>query len=316
MAEGSKRVVLAALAGNVAIAVLKLGAWGFTRSSAMLTEGIHSLVDSGDQILLLVGQARASKPADASHPLGYGMETYFWSFMVALQVFLLGGAVSIYEGVLKLGHPATIERPWINFLVLGVSALFEGASFMAAYREFRRVVRRRPVRLLRFLQLSKDPNVFATLLEDGAAMTGLAIAAVGVTFSALLGWRWADGAASILIGLLLVGVALFLGNEIRSLIAGEAAADPVTDQVREVIKADQRVVALDEVLSLHLGPDAIMFVASVRFRDDLSSRDLQEAARELTAAIRKTDVRIQRVFLQPADVGLAAEPLSAPAPSR
>ena len=299
MAEGSARVVLVALAGNLAIAVMKLAAWVFTRSTAMLTEGIHSLVDSGDQILLLVGQKRGAKPPDASHPLGYGMEIYFWSFIVALQVFLVGGAVSIYEGVAKLLHPGGIERPWISLAVLAVSALFEGASFMTAYREFRRVVGRRRVRIWRFLQLSKDPNVFATLLEDGAAMTGLGIAALGVTLSALLGWLWADGLASILIGLLLVGVALFLGNEIRSLIAGEAAADPVTDQVREVIKADRRVVALDEVLSLHLGPDKIMFVASVRFREDLSSRDLQQAARDLTAAIRQTDPRIERVFLQP-----------------
>ena len=299
MAEGSARVVLVALAGNLAIAGMKLAAWVFTRSTAMLTEGIHSLVDSGDQILLLVGQKRGAKPPDASHPLGYGMETYFWSFIVALQVFLVGGAVSVYEGVAKLLHPGGIERPWISLAVLAVSALFEGASFMTAYREFKRTVGRRRIRLLRFLQLSKDPNVFATLLEDGAAITGLGIAALGIILSALLGWLWADGLASILIGLLLVGVALFLGNEIRSLIAGEAAADPVTDQVREVIKADRRVVALDEVLSLHLGPDKIMFVASVRFREDLSSRDLQQAARDLTAAIRETDPRIERVFLQP-----------------
>ncbi len=299
MAEGSARVVLVALAGNLAIAGMKLAAWVFTRSTAMLTEGIHSLVDSGDQILLLVGQKRGAKPPDASHPLGYGMETYFWSFIVALQVFLVGGAVSIYEGVAKLLHPGDIERPWISLAVLAVSALFEGASFMTAYREFQRTVGRRPIRIWRFLQLSKDPNVFATLLEDGAAITGLGIAAVGVLLSVLLRWLWADGLASILIGLLLVGVALFLGNEIRSLIAGEAAADPVTDQVREVIKGDRRVVALDEVLSLHLGPDKIMFVASVRFREDLSSKDLQQAARELTAAIRETDPRIERVFLQP-----------------
>ena len=302
MAEGSTRVVLTALAGNVAIAVMKLVAWAFTRSSAMLTEAIHSLVDSGDQILLLIGQKRGAKPPDASHPLGYGMETYFWSFIVALQVFSLGGAVSIYEGIAKLRHPTPIEKPWISFLVLGLSALFEGASFMAAYREYKRMIHGRRVRLFRFLQLSKDPNVFATLLEDGAAMTGLVIAAVGVSLSALLGWRWADGAASILIGLLLVGVALFLVNETRSLIAGEAAAEPVIAQVRAVIDADDRVMDLDEVLSLHLGPQAILFVASVRFRDDLSGEEIQRAARELTAAILTADPRITRAFLKPADV--------------
>ncbi len=302
MAEGSTRVVFAALAGNLAIAVMKLVAWAFTRSTAMLTEGIHSLVDSGDQILLLIGEKRGSKPPDASHPLGYGMETYFWSFMVALQVFLLGGAVSIYEGLQKVRHPEPIDRPWISFLVLGLSALFEGASFMAAYREYKRMVGRRPVRILRFLQLSKDPNVFATLLEDGAAMTGLFMAATGVTLSVLLGWRWADGLASILIGLLLVGVAVFLPNEIRSLIAGEAAADPVVAQVRAIIDADERVVDLDEILSLHLGPQSILFMATVMFRNDLSGVDIQRAARELTAAIQTADSRISRVFLKPADI--------------
>jgi cation diffusion facilitator family transporter len=301
MAENSTRVVLAALAGNLAIAVMKLVAWAFTRSSAMLTEAIHSLVDSGDQILLLVGEKRGSKPPDASHPLGYGMETYFWSFIVAFQVFLLGGAVSIYEGLHKLHHPAPIERPWLSFLVLGGSMVFEAASSVAAYREYQRMVRRRPVRLWRFLQLSKDPSVFATLLENGAALLGLAIAAAGVALSVLFGWTWTDGVASILIGLLLVCVALFLANEIRSLIAGEAAAEPVVAQVRAVIDADDRVVGLDEVLSLHLGPQAILFVASVKFRDTLSGREIQQAARELTAAIQRADPRITRAFLKPAD---------------
>ncbi len=250
-------------------------------------------------MLLLIGQKRGARPPDASHPLGYGMETYFWSFIVALMVFLLGGSVSIYEGVAKLSHPAVIQRPWINFLVLGGSAVSELASFMTAYREFRRIVRHRPVRLWRFLQLSKDPSVFAVLLEDGAAVAGLAIAAVGVGLSAWAGWSWADGAASILIGLLLVAVALFLANETRSLIAGEAAAEPVIRQVRAVIDADDRVVDLDEVLSLHLGPQSILFAASVRFRDDLSGLEVQRAARELTAAIQDADPRITRAFLKP-----------------
>ncbi len=300
MAEGSKRVVLAALVGNLAIAMIKLVAWAFTRSSAMLTEGVHSLVDSGDQVLLLIGQARGAKPPDESHPLGYGMETYFWSFIVALMVFLLGGAVSIVEGVLKLIHPEPMTRPWINYVVLGASAVFEGASFMTAYREYRRVVRGRDVRLFRFLQLSKDPNVFATLLEDGAAMLGLAIAAIGVSLSGL-GVPWGDGAASILIGLLLVVVAGFLANETRSLIAGEAAADPVVQQVRKEICADPRVTSLDEVLSLHLGPNTILIAATVMFRSDLSGDEIQAAARELTRNIARADERISRVFLKPSE---------------
>ncbi|MEI9965836.1 MAG: cation transporter [Caulobacteraceae bacterium] len=156
MADGSTRVVLAALAGNLAIAVVKFAAFLFTRSSAMLTESIHSLVDTGDQLLLLTGQARGSRPPDATHPLGYGMETYFWSFIVALMVFLLGGAASIWQGVAKIAHPVAMSRPWINYVVLAISAVFEAGSFMAAYREYRRVVRGRDIRLFRYLRLSKD----------------------------------------------------------------------------------------------------------------------------------------------------------------
>ncbi len=301
MAEGSTRVVLAALAGNLGIAVVKLLAFALTRSSAMLTEAIHSLVDSGDQVLLLIGQKRAAKPPDPSHPLGYGMETYFWSFIVALMVFLLGGAVAVHQGVVKLSHPSQIERPWVSYLVLGVSAAFEGASFMTAYREYRRVVRGRDVRLWRFLRLSKDPNVFSTLMEDGAAVTGLAVAALGVTGSAYLGAPGADGAASILIGLLLVGVALFLANESRSLIAGESAVEPIVTAVRQILERDPRVIAVEDVLSLHLGPRAILFAAALRFRSDLSGDEVQRAALELTRAVKRTDDRIVQVFLRPTD---------------
>src|SRR5262249_12961400 len=156
------------------------------------------------------------------HPFGYGMEVYFWAFVVALMIFLVGGAVSIWQGWARLSHHEPIERPWISLAVLAVSALFEGSSFSVAYRAFRRTVHGRRVRLYRFLKASKDPSLFATLMEDGAAVTGLAVAALGVIAAAWLGLWWADGAASIVIGLLLTGIAIFLANETRSLIAGEA----------------------------------------------------------------------------------------------
>lgn len=299
MADGSTKVVLTALAGNLAIAVVKFVAYGFTRSSAMLTEAIHSLVDTSDQVFLLIGQKRGAQPPDETHPLGYGMETYFWSFIVALQVFLLGGAVGIWQGVRHILHPHPIDRPWISLVVLGLSALFEGASFMSAYREYRKVVRGRDVRLWRFLRISKDPGVIATLLEDGAAMAGLAIAAVGVAGSAWLHLLWMDGAASTLIGVLLLGVAVFLANETRSLIAGEAAVGPIVDAVRAVILEDPRVSELGEVLSLHLGPRAIMFAAAVHFRAGLTGDEIQRAAFELTQSIRTADARISLVFLRP-----------------
>lgn len=299
MAEGSTRVVLVALAGNLSIAAVKLAAFAFTRSNAMLTEAVHSFIDSGDQVLLLIGQSRGARPADAGHPLGYGMETYFWSFIVALMVFLMGGAVSIVRGVHAIAHPDALDRPWVNYIVLGASAVFEGASFMTAYRAYRRTVRGRATTLWRFLRLSKDPGVFSTLLEDGAAVTGLAIAALGVTGAGYLGLRWADGAASILIGLLLVAVALFLGNEMRSLIAGEAAVEPIVASVRGLITADPRVQALGDLATLHLGPQAILVAASVRFNDGLSGEDVRRAALDLSEAVKGADPRIVRVLFSP-----------------
>ena len=299
MTDGSTRVVLAALAGNLAIAATKFSAFAFTGSSAMLTEAIHSVVDTGDQLLLLVGQHRAAAPADQTHPFGYGMELYFWSFIVALMVFVAGGMAAIWQGWLRIVHPDPIARPWINFLVLAVSALFEAGSFAAAYREYRRIVRGRNVNLLQFLKLSKDPGVFGVLLEDGAAMIGLVIAALGIAGTAILDLPWADGLASVLIGVLLVGVALFLANETRSLIAGEAAAPPIVDAVRAVLSGDRRVARIADLRSLHLGPRTILVAATLEFRPSLSADETNRAANELIQSVKAADQRIGPVFVRP-----------------
>ncbi|HEY3695631.1 cation diffusion facilitator family transporter [Phenylobacterium sp.] len=299
MAADSTRVVLTALAGNLAIAAAKFTAFAFTRSTAMLTEAIHSLVDSGNQALLLVGQKRASRPSDESHPFGYGMEVYFWAFVVALMIFLVGGALSIWQGVERLRAPAPIERPWLSLGVIAVSAVFEASSFAVAYRAFRKVVRGRDVRLWRFLKISKDPSLFATLMEDGAAVTGLAIAGVGVMAASWGRMAWADGAASILIGLLLTAIAIFLANETRSLIAGEAAAPDVVARAKAAAAEDPRVEAVVEVASLHLGPQAILVAVTVDFRDGLSGDELHDAAEALTERLLKIDPRVCRVFLRP-----------------
>jgi cation diffusion facilitator family transporter len=291
-------VVLTALAGNLAIALIKFAAFFFTRSTAMLTEAIHSVVDTGDQLLLLVGQKRGARPPDASHPFGYGMETYFWSFIVALMIFVVGGALSIWEGAEKLLHPADMGRPWVNLVVLAASAVFEGASFSVAYREFRKMVQGRDVRIWRFVQLSKDPNLFATLLEDGAALVGLGLAALGVLGAGYLHLPWADGAASVGIGLLLVAVAGVMANETRSLIAGEAAAPLIVDAARMALE-DPRVSSIVEVASLHLGPRSILVAVTLRFRSGLSGDEVQQAADELVRRVRAADPRIGGVFLRP-----------------
>jgi cation diffusion facilitator family transporter len=293
--SGSHKVVLAALAGNLAIAATKFVAAFLTGSSAMLTEAIHSSVDTGNQGLLLLGLARANRPPSQTHPFGYGMELYFWSFVVALMIFALGGAVSVYQGVHKIIAPEPIERAWINFVVIALSALFEGGSFLIAWREFKTV--RGDTPFFRALKSSKDPAIFAVLLEDGAALLGLALAGAGVAGS-VLGVAWADGAASVAIGVLLVVIAAFLANETRSLLTGEAAAPRVVEAVRKALAADPRVENVTEVLSMHLGPREILLGVTLDFHDELTAGQIEDAADAFAALIRGVDPRITRVFVR------------------
>jgi cation diffusion facilitator family transporter len=288
-------VVFAALAGNLAIAATKFIAAFLTGSSAMLTEAIHSSVDTGNQGLLLLGLARAKRPPSQTHPFGYGMELYFWSFVVALMIFALGGAVSVYQGVHKIVAPEPIERAWINFVVIGLSAVFEGGSFLIAWREFKTV--RGDTPFFRALKSSKDPAVFAVLLEDGAALLGLALAGAGVAGS-VLGVTWADGAASVAIGVLLVVIAAFLANETRSLLTGEAAAPRVVENVRKALAADPRVESVAEVLSMHLGPREILLGVTLDFHDELTAGQIEDAADAFAALIQGVDRRITRVFVR------------------
>jgi cation diffusion facilitator family transporter len=288
-------VVLAAGGANLAIAAAKFCAWGYTGSSAMLTEAIHSLVDTGDQALLLLGENRGAKAPDASHPFGYGLEVYFWSFVVALMIFALGGAVSIYEGLHKLQHPSPIERPWVNFLVLGVSLLFEGASLLVAFRAFNRT--RKPGHgVLSSVRRSKDPTVFTVVLEDSAALAGLSIALLGVAGASLLNLPWADGAASIAIGLLLISVATLLAYETRSLLTGEAASDDLVRHIRQTLERHAAVTEVTEVLTLQLGPKHILVVVCLHLEP---AGEVNVAATQVIDAVKFCDARIGRVFLSP-----------------
>jgi cation diffusion facilitator family transporter len=296
MASESKTAVIAAFAGNLAIAVAKFIAFGFTGSAAMLTEAVHSLVDTGNQLLLMHGMRRASRPPDENHPFGHGMELYFWTFVVALLMFSVGGAASIWEGVERIRDPEVISKPWINWLVLGVSGLFEGASFAVALRQQRK--RFPHARLIPFLKHSKDPGLFAVLFEDSAALVGIAIAGLGVTASAM-GLREADGMASVAIGVLLIVVAILMANETRSLLTGEAAAPTVIEAVREAIEADPRVVCVVEILSMHLGPEEIMLGVTIDFHDELKGHEVETASQDLSDAVHKVEPRATRLFLRP-----------------
>lgn len=310
--NSSAIVVYAALAGNLAIAVTKFAAFLLTGASAMLTEAIHSAVDTGNQGLLLLGMRRAARPPSETHPFGYGMELYFWAFVVALLIFALGGAFSIYEGWQKILRPEPIDRAWINFLVIGLAALFEGGSFLVAWKEFK--LTRGETPFLVALRRSKDPSIFAVLLEDGAALVGLLIAGAGVAGSAVLGAPWADGAASIAIGLLLVGVAIFLANETRSLLTGEAASPRIVEAVKQALSADPRIETVAEVLSMHLGPREILLGVTLDFYDELTAGEIEDAADDFASAIRSVDPRITRVFVRSGRARRAyARPFASPA---
>jgi cation diffusion facilitator family transporter len=297
MAHGeSRKVILAALVGNTLIAATKFAAAAVTGSSAMLSEGIHSLVDTGNQVLLLVGLARSRRAADTEHPFGYGKALYFWSFVVAIMIFAVGGGVSVYEGIRHLMHPQPMHNPALNYAVLGASLVFEGAAWLFAFKAFRRAKGR--LGLLAAVRRSKDPATFVVLFEDTAAMLGIVVAFVGVALTQATGWAWPDGAASIVIGLILTLTAWLLAVETRSLLIGEGADPEVVAELRSLAAHRPGVCGVNEVLTLHMGPEYLLVNLSLDFADDLDAAGVEEAVRTLTAAIKARNPTVQKVFIE------------------
>ena len=301
MADGSSKVVYAALAGNILVAATKFVAAAVSGSSAMFTEAIHSSTDCTNQVLLLIGVRRGKKAPDPSHPFGYGMEIYFWTFVVAMLVLLAGGAYSIYQGVAQLGAPRPIQSPAFNLIVLAVSALFEGGSFLVGYREYKKVARRHripgvTVGLVRFISWSKDPSLFETLLEDSAALAGIAIAAVGTVANVWLGYLPADGLASLAIGTILIvnGIAILVATQ--SLVAGEAAAPTVLHDLRAGLHGQPWSDRILVVSTLHLGPNCILVAVGLRESGgELTDRTL---GREIEQRLKAIDSRILEVLFR------------------
>ncbi len=269
MAGGSRKVVIAALAGNALIAVTKFGAAAATGSSAMFAEAVHSVVDTGNQALLLVGLKRAARPADAAHPFGYGKEIYFWAFVVAILLFALGAGVSIYEGVAKLRAPHPMEKAGWNYAVLGAAFVFEAAAWTVAMRQFNAV--RGKVPILRAVHQSKDPALFTVLFEDSAAMLGLVAAFVGVFCADRLGVVWADGAATVVIGVVLGLAAIGLAIETKGLLIGEAADEGLVADIMGMAGQAAFVDGVNEVRTMHFGPEDVLVNLSVDARDSLSA---------------------------------------------
>lgn len=302
MADRSTKVVYAALAGNVLVALSKFVAAALSGSSAMLTEGIHSSADTLNQVLLLIGTRRSRARPDASHAFGYGMEIYFWAFVVAVLVLFVGAAASFYEGVAELRDVRPISAPGVSLAVLALSMLFEGASFSVGYREYKRIVRGRKVDgqhvgLWRFIGISKDPNLYESLLEDMTALIGIAIAATGVVASAYFGVLWADGAASVAIGVLLMADAAVIASATRSLIAGEAAAPPILAQI-EALRTEGTSLHIPEVRTLQLGPRTILVAVTISVTPGQSVPTVGREMDEFSERLKALDRRISDVLFR------------------
>jgi cation diffusion facilitator family transporter len=292
----NKKVIYAALAGNSAIAVTKIAAAMYTGSSAMLSESIHSVVDTGNQTLLLYGIRRAGRPADERHPFGYGRELYFWAFVVAILIFAVGSGVSIYEGVHRVQHPTPITNVFVNYAVLGFAMLFEGGAWWVAYRAFDSTRGKRS--LLAAVRASKDPSIFTVLLEDTAAMLGLLVAFLGIFLGQWLDIPELDGLASIVIGCILAGAAILLAQETKGLLIGEGADPEIVQEISRVLSAHSAIDRVNEILSMHQGPDDILVNVSVEFRDGLA---IGEVERHTAAIEREIKARIpgaRRVFIE------------------
>jgi len=297
MAESNK-AILAALAGNAAIAVTKFAAAAITGSASMASEAVHSSVDSINELLLLYGKRRARRPPDKLHPFGYGRELYFWTFVVAIMVFAMGALVSIYQGVSHILKPEHLQKPLVNYVVLAFSLLFEGLSWRVGFRQFHASLHPGQ-NAWRAFWTSKDLSLLAVLIEDTAAIIGLFIAAIGLALSQWLEMPQLDGVASLLIGLLLAFAAYTLGSRSRDLLVGEAADPQLVDALLAAASEDPAIVHANGVLTTYLGPEQMSVALSAEFRDDLTTPDIEQAIVRIEEKLRKRYPEVLIIFVKP-----------------
>lgn len=290
-------VLFGALFANVGIAIAKFVAAGITGSSSMLSEGFHSLVDSGNQVLLLYGQSRAKRPPDARHPFGYGRELYFWAFVVAILIFALGSGISIYEGWKHISAPEPLSDPTINYIVLGVAALLEGSSWTIAVREFGET--KGDMSWWQAIKQSKDPAGFIVLFEDSAALTGLLVAAAGVWASHAFDDPRIDGVASIVIGIVLGAVAILLAREAKGLLIGERADPKLVEQVRSLVSATPGITAVNHVRTIHTAPDQVFVAISADFEDELTMGAGEALIERIEARLHEDFAELSSIYLRP-----------------
>ncbi len=296
MSHSSKKVIYAALIGNTLVFITKIIAALFTGSSAMLSEAIHSAVDTGNQILLLYGLKQAKKPANRQFPFGHGKEVYFWSFVVAILIFAVGAGVSIYEGIHSLLVPSEIENIYLNYIVLMIAMGFEGAAWHYAFREFTRA--KGKWGYIEAIKRTKDPSIFMVLFEDSAAMLGLAIAFLSLLLGQITGSLYFDGIASILIGCILAGTAIWLAYETKGLLIGESANQETIDKIREYAQSYPIVEHVNEVLTMHMGPDYVLVNLSIDFADRTVVGDVEKTIAKIDAQLKQQFPEIKRIFIE------------------
>ena len=301
MAGESKTAVIAAATGNLAIAIVKFIASAVSGSAAMLSEAIHSLVDTANDALMLYGIRASRKPADDEHPFGYGHELYFWTLVVGIMFFAVGGGMSIVTGISHIrAHQAAEPSVW-NYAVIGIAVVFEAISWYIGFHAFRKEQRGRGV--VETIQRSKDPTTFSVMLEDSAALIGLALAFAGIFLSDRLGAQWIDGASSILIGLLLCVIAVVMVYESKSLLVGEGVEKRTAQDLRALIGADPAVTSIGRIATLYLGPDDVILALEVRFHGTDSTAETRHAIARLTGAIQERYPRMRHVFLDASSIG-------------
>ena len=309
--EQSNVAIYASIGANVVIAATKLTAAAISGSSAMVAEGVHSFVDASDGTLLLIGRHRSRRPPDADHPFGHGKELYFWTLIVAVVFFAVGGGMSVYEGILHILHPEPIRDPTVNYVVLGISAVFDGGSFIIALRTLRREAPGQSI--WHVVRHGKDPSLFTLVLEDIADITGLALAFLGVWLGHRLTNPYFDGAASILIGLLLAGVALVLVSQSRSLLVGARASGDVLRAVTEAAEADPNIQFTDCPMSMQLGPNEVLLGVRATFAPHLSRAEIGASIRGLEDRIRAARPEVRYISIEPVAAAKSpAPPVLAP----
>lgn len=305
--RSSHGVVWIAIISNLAIAVTKFVAAVLTGSSAMLAEAFHSLVDTGNEGLMLLGLKRSVRPADETHPFGHGRELYFWALLVAILIFGIGGGFSIYDGIIRILHPSAMNKGWVDYLVLGLAALFEGYSWHVA-RGSLLSIRRPGESLWDIIRRSKNPVTFTVFLEDTAALIGIALAFTGILLSQFLHNPYFDASASIGIGIVLCAVALVLVGESGALLVGESADIYLVRRVKQVIRAEPEVEDVGDVLTMQLGPEQVFLAVDIRFRVGIGVRDLESAIDRLEAHIREAEPSVRRIFIEAEAIRRGAAP--------